>query len=136
MAAECLPVGAAVDAGLGGVAHCGPDRDEFQMFAVFALTAPLQAHADDPVCLHGVGLGLHAGHSVPAGPVGRLGQDGQFALLAQAAGLEADVVDRHAHDQVDRFEAGAAQQGELVDGQVGGENRAGVGEAFLRDGVH
>ena len=53
-------------------------------------------------------------------------QDLQLHVLVQFAELEADVVDRAAHHQAERLEAGLLDQQELVDGEVAGEERAAV----------
>ena len=75
----------------------------------------VEADADDPVGIERIGFSLHARHRIPARPVGRLGQDTQFLLLPDAGELVADVIDRDAHHQLDRFEPGPVQERELVD---------------------
>ncbi|CKQ52164.1 Uncharacterised protein [Mycobacterium tuberculosis] len=91
------------------------------MFPALPVVAPVEPDTDDPVRFEGIGFGLHARHRIPARPVCRLGEDTQFLLLPHAAELEADVIDRDTHDQLDGLKPGPMQQCELVDRQVGRE---------------
>ena len=88
----------------GGIAHRGADRDEFQMLRFGAVLAPFQADTDDTVGAKRVGLGLHAGHGIPARPISRLGEHRQLGLLPDTGELVAHVVDRDAHHQVEWLE--------------------------------
>ena len=45
----------------------------------------------------------------------------ELLALAPLPGLQADVVDRRAHDEAERVEPGFLDEQELVDREVGGE---------------
>ena len=81
---------------------------------------------DDAVRAERGGLGFHPGHGQLPGVVHGLGQHVELLVLAPAADLQPDVVDRAAEDQAERPEPGLAHQQELVDRQVRGEDRTGL----------
>jgi hypothetical protein len=101
------------------------DRDELGDVGAELLQLHVQPDADDPVGAQRVGLGLHPGHGQLARVVHGLGQYVEFLVAAPAADLQPDVVDRAAEYQAERPEADLPDQQELVDRQVGGEDRAG-----------
>ena len=102
--------------------HRGADRDELGDVAAELLQLDVQPHADDAVRPQRVGLGLHPAHGQLARVVHGLGQDVELLVLAPPAELEAHVVDRAAEHQAQRPETGLADQQELVDRQVRGED--------------
>src|ERR1700722_7505630 len=101
----------------------GADRDELGDVRAELLQRDVEADADDAVRAERVRLRLHPGHRQLPGVVQRLGEHGELLVLAPAADLEADVVDRGAQDQAKRAEARLTDQQELFHREVGGEDR-------------
>ena len=122
----------------------GADRDELGDIVAELLHLDVKADADDAVRAERVRLGLHPGHRQLPGVVERLGEHGELLVLAPAADLEADVVDRSAEDQAKRPEARLSDQQELVHREVGGKDRPGLArlqfgeplDRVLRDARH
>jgi hypothetical protein len=112
------------------------DRDELGDVRAELLHLHVQPDADDPVGAQRVGLGLHPGHGQLTRVVHGLGQHVELLVAAPPADLQADVVDRAAQDQAERAEPGLADQEELVDRQVRGEDRAGPARLQLRQAAH
>ena len=100
------------------------DRDELRELAAPLVPSDLEPHADDAVGGERVGLLLHPRHRELARVVHRLRQHVELLVLAPAAQLEADVVDRAAHDEPERLEARLFHEQELVHGEVAREEAA------------
>ena len=108
-------------------------REELDHVAAPAVVALGELHADDPLRLERLGLGLHALHRQLARVVERLGEVRQLDVLARLLhrlehAAVRDVVDAGAHDHADRAVAGAQQRPEVLAGEVARE-RAAVGRA-------
>ena len=96
------------------------------MFCAPVVAADVEANADDAVGAELVGLLLHPGHRELAGLVHRLGEHLHLLALLPLRLLVADVVDRAADHQPERLKAGLADEQELVDRQVAGEQARAV----------
>ena len=99
----------------------GADGDELGRIGAPLVVVDVEADPDDAVCAELVGLLLHAVHRQLSCCVHGLGQFGQLLALAPLTGLDPDVVDRRAHHEAERVEAGLLDQQELVHREVGGE---------------
>jgi hypothetical protein len=112
------------------------DRDELGDVVAELLHLDVQPDADDAVRAERVRLGLHPGHRQLPGVVHGLGQHVELLVLAPAADLQAHVVDRAAEHQPERAEPGLADEQELVDRQVGGEDATGLARLQLGEPLH
>src|ERR1051326_9012893 len=98
-----------------------------------AMSAP---DSDDAVRAQRVRLGLHPAHGELTGVVHGLGEHVELLVAAPAADLQPDMVDRAAEDQAERPEADLADQQELVDREVGREDRPGLARLQLGQALH
>src|SRR5947199_122693 len=88
------------------------------------MAALLQLHADDPLGLDSLRLGLHPLHRQLTRMVCRLRQDLHLLVLTPARLPIPDVIDRAADDQPEGIEASLLHQKELVYRQVAREEAA------------
>ncbi len=104
----------------------GAHGDELGHALTPVVAADRQAHADDAVGAELLGLLLHARHRELARLVHRLREHVHLLALFPLRLLVADVVDRAADDEPQRLKAGLADEQELVDRQVAGEQAGAV----------
>jgi hypothetical protein len=109
-----------------GVHNTGADRHEFEN--VFVPFEPLDRQLDpnDAIGAHVAGFFAHARHRQLARLIHGLRQDAEFLVRGPAAVLNAEVIDAGADAQPDRLEPRLADEQELVDGEVRGEDTAGL----------
>ena len=117
-----LPAGRAVQHAVA-VLDRGADRDELGHVLAPLVATDVESHADHAVRAELVGLLLHARHRQLARSVHRLREHRQLLAFLPAGHLDADVVDRAAHHQPERLEAGLLDEQELVDADRSEVNR-------------
>ena len=107
-----------------GLADGGSNRRELQQAGAPLVGAPLQAHADDARGPEQRRLLLKAPERAVARLVESLSQNLQLAGAAAPGRhpLPADVIDRAAHNLPERLVADLIDEGELIDGEVAGED--------------
>ncbi len=99
-----------VRARAGQMTDRGASRHELQAALAPGVHLHAEFHADDAVGIQVVGLGSHPGHGQLARVVHGLSEDLKLLVLAPSADLQADVVDRGADDEPERFESCLAEQ--------------------------
>ncbi len=115
----------------GQMTDCGTRSQELEHVLAPGIHLHLELHADDAVGAEVIGFGLHPRHRQLPGVVHGLRQDLELLILAPAADLQPDVIDRRPDNEAERLEACLTEEHVLRHRQVRGEYSGGAGAGSL-----